>query len=376
MVEYRENERAWLAAIIESSDDAIIAKDLLGIVTGWNTAAERMFGYTSAEMLGTPLATIFPASRFDEEGMILARIRSGEHIEHYETERRHKDGRIFPVSVTVSPIRDAHGTLVGASNTTHDLSERAAHELRVQTLQAELAHVQRLTELGQFVSALAHEVNQPLTAMTNYLNACHHLIAAGDLAGLVGAITRIGDQRRRTTEIVRRISNFVRKRDLRLQEENLADLVDETIELTRNTARGEDFEVSTAVHPSVAVHVDKVQFQQVLFNLLRNGIEATHGQMRREINVSASLSSDQVVEVRVSDSGPGLSEDVKAKLFQPFVTTKPNGMGIGLSVCRTIIEAHGGQLWANTSAHGGAVFYFTLTGALIAQSSPIQDAPD
>ncbi len=374
MLEYRENERAWLAAIIESSDDAIIAKDLLGIVMGWNAAAERMFGYTSGEMLGHPLAKIFPPGRINEEGMILRQISSGEHIEHYETERRHRDGRIFPVSVTVSPIRDADGILVGASNITHDLSERAAHEVRVRELQAELAHVQRLTELGQFVSALAHEVNQPLTAMTNYLGVCRRLVVAGDVAGLAGAIGRIEDQAKRTKDIVQRIGNFVRKRDLQLQEENLAKMINETIELTRSTARGEDFVVSAVVHPSIAVHVDKVQFQQVLFNLLRNGIEATRGQTRREINVSARLSSDQLVEVRVADSGPGLSEDVKARLFHPFVTTKPNGMGIGLSVCRTIIEAHGGQLWTDTSSPGGAIFYFTLMRASIEQSSPIPDA--
>lgn len=376
MAEDHENERAWLAAIIESSDDAIIAKDLLGIVTGWNPAAERMFGYTSAEMLGRPLAPIFPATRISEEDLILTRIGRGERIERYETARRHKDGHILPVAVTVSPIRDPLGNLVGASNITHDLSERESHETRVRTLQAELTHAQRLTELGQFVSALAHEVNQPLAAITNYLNACRHLIAAGNFSSLIGAIGRIEEQTNRTKEIVQRIRDFVRKRDLKLQEENLAQMIDETIELTRNTARDEDFEIRAAVHSSLVVHADKVQVQQVLFNLLRNGIEATHGQTTREINVSARLSGDDVVEVSVADSGPGLSEDVKGKLFQPFVTTKPHGMGIGLSVCRAIIEAHGGQLWASTSTPGGAVFYFTLMRRSSGSPGSMPNTPD
>ena len=277
MSEGRHNEQTWLAAIVESSEDAIIAKDLRGIVTGWNAAAERLFGYGSAEMLGRPLTVIFPAHRLDEEAMILERIARGDRVEHYETERQRKDGGVFPVSVTVSPIRDADGNLVGASNITRDLSEREAHEARVRQLQNELAHVQRLTELGQFVSALVHEVNQPLTAMTNYLNASRRLIAAGNLAGVSGAIDRIEGQARRTREIVQRIRDFVRKRDLELRAENLAQVVDETIELTRNTARGDDFQVKTEVHPSVVVHVDKVQVQQVLFNLMRNGIEAMRG---------------------------------------------------------------------------------------------------
>src|SRR5262249_22199081 len=157
----------------------------------WNASAERLFGYTAAEMLGRPLRVIFPPHQVGEETMILERVARGERVEHYETERQCKDGRVIPVSVTVSPIRGAAGNVVGASNITGDLSERVAQEEHVRQLQAELTHVQRLTELGQFVSTLVHEVNQPLAAMTNYLNASLRLIAAGNIAGAAGVIDRI-----------------------------------------------------------------------------------------------------------------------------------------------------------------------------------------
>jgi two-component system, LuxR family, sensor kinase FixL len=356
-------QQAWLAAIIEGSEDAIIAKDLAGIVTGWNAAAERLFGYSSVEMLGCPLTVIFPASRLHEETMILGRIARGERVEHYETERQHKDGRIFPVSVTVSPIRNAEGDLVGASNITRDLTEREAQERRVRELQSELVHVQRLGELGQLVSALAHEVNQPLTAITNYLNACRRLAAAGNLAAITPALQKIADQTQRTHEVVQRIRAFVKKRDIELRAENLSEMVSEAVELTRDSTRGEGVKLRTKVSAAVRVEADRIQVQQVLFNLMRNGIEATQGRPRREISIDAVAMELGIVRVSVADSGPGLAAEVQSRLFQPFVTTKPNGMGVGLSVCHAIIEAHGGRLWAENAANAGAVFRFTLKEA-------------
>lgn len=354
------SDQAWLAAIIESSDDAIIAKDLNGIVTAWNAAAERLFGYTAGEILGRPLTVIFPARRTHEEAAILQRIARGERIEHYETERSHKDGRIFPVSVTVWPVRDASGKLTGASNITRDLSERDAHARRIRELQSELVHAQRLNELGQFISALVHEVNQPLTAIRNYLGACRRLTAAGNLGGVESALTHVEDQAKRTQDIVQRIRNFVRKRDVDMRTENLAELVGEAIEITRASARGEDISIIADVHPGTSVHVDKVQVQQVLFNLMRNGIEAMHGRPKREIRIAARSAGDDMIEVSLADTGPGLPEAIRDRLFQPFVTTKETGMGIGLSVCRTIVETHGGRLWAEASSGEGAVFRLTL----------------
>jgi PAS domain S-box-containing protein len=203
--------RARLAAIVESSDYPIISKDLRGIVTSWNTAAERLFGYAATEMIGQPITMIFPVDRIDEEVILLARVARGEQVERYETLRRHKDGRIISVSVTISPIRNASGNIIGASKIIHDLTERDARERRIQELQTELAHVQRITELGQVVSALVHEVNQPLTAISNYVNASRRLFATGRTEQVQNALRQIATQTNRARQIVQRIREFVKK---------------------------------------------------------------------------------------------------------------------------------------------------------------------
>ena len=169
-----------LAAIVKSSDDAIIAKDLNGVILSWNRAAERLFGYTASEVFGKPITIIFPPDRLEEEAAILKQIGRGERVNHYETARCHKDGQIIDVAVTISPIRDASGKVTGASTILRDLTGRNIRDQQILELQAELAHVQRLNELGQVVSTLVHEVNQPLTAISNYVNACRRLVKTGD----------------------------------------------------------------------------------------------------------------------------------------------------------------------------------------------------
>ena len=359
-----DNAHLLLAAIIGSSNDAIVSKDLSGIVTSWNRAAEHLFGYAAAEMVGQPITTIFPADRVDEEAAILARIAHGETVDRYETVRRHKDGQAVSVSVTISPIRDADGTIVGASKIIRDLTEREVQERRIRELQVELAHVQRLTELGQVVSALVHEVNQPLTAIGNYVNACRRLMASGRQEQLQGALQQIGDQTDRARQIVQRIREFVKKRDVQMRAEHLPQVIDEIVNLTEASVRQEGLRITTHIDPMAsAAEIDKVQVHQVMFNLMRNSIEAMQGQTKRELAVRTKPAEGGMLEISVADIGPGIPDDVRGKLFQPFVTTKPAGMGIGLSVCRTIVETHGGRLWAEDNPGGGTVFRFTLRRA-------------
>ena len=303
-----------------------------------------------------------------EEAAILERVCRGERIDHYITERRRKDGQIIRVAVTISPLRDSAGRTLGASKIVRDLTEHDTHEQRVRELQAELVHVQRLSEMGQFISALVHEVNQPLTAISNYLGACRRLAASGNQAGLDLALDRIEGQAQRTRDIVQRIRNFVRKRQVSLRPENLSEVVDEAIALARVIEPDEGLKLSVSVDRDALVHIDRIQVQQVLFNLLRNGIEAMQGQASREIVVAAGPGDAGMIEISVADSGPGLSPAVRDKLFQPFVTTKAEGMGMGLSVCRTIVEAHAGQMWAEADCSGGAVFRFTLRAVPIVVS--------
>jgi two-component system sensor kinase FixL len=356
-----DEAQSRLAAIVESSNDAIVSKDLLGSVTSWNRAAEQLLGYTAAEMIGQPITTIFLPDHLHEEATILARIENGQRVDRYETVRRHKDGRQIAVSVTVSPIRDARDIVVGASTIIQDLSEREAHERRIRELQTELAHVQRLSELGQVVSALVHEVNQPLTAIGNYVNASRRLLIAGNQEQLQGALKQIGDQTDRARQIVQRIRDFVKKDEPQMRSEHLLQVIDEIVNLTEASVRQDGLRITTYVDPSaLAAEIDKVQVHQVMFNLMRNAIEAMHGQPRCELAVMAKPTEGGMLEISVADKGPGLPYQMRDKLFQPFITTKPNGMGIGLSVCRTIVETHGGRIWVDDNPGGGTVFRFTV----------------
>ena len=359
----KDQVRARLAAIVESSDDAIISKDLSSIVTSWNAAAERLFGYSASELIGQPITALFPPDRIDEETEILRRIANGERVEHFETLRRHKDGHDIAVSVSISPIRDAKGTVIGASKIVRDLTERDTREQRIRDLQTELAHVQRLTELGQVVSTLVHEVNQPLAAIGNYVNACRRLLRSGKADQVADALEKIAGQTERARQIVQSIRDFVRKGEQHLQRENVPQVIDEIVALTEASVRGHEVRFNTDFHPeALYAEIDKVQVHQVLFNLMRNGIEAMQGP-RREVALATRPANGGMVEVSVADTGSGLSEEIRLKLFQPFVTTKPNGMGVGLSVCRGIIEQHGGRLWAEDNPGGGTVFRFTVRAA-------------
>ena len=350
-----------LAAVVESSDDAIIAKDLNGVILSWNRAAERLFGYTASEVFGKSITIIFPSDRLEEEASILSQIGRGERVDHYETARRRKDGQIIHVSVTASPIINASGKVTGVSTTMRDLTGRNIRDQQILELQAELAHVQRLNELGHVVSTLVHEVTQPLTAISNYVNACRRLIKTGDQERIQSVLQRITDQTNRTRGIVERLRDFVKKRDVQMRAETLSQVIEEAIALTRVSVRdgGLRFTVKTDP-PGVQVEIDKVQVQQVLFNLLRNAIEAMQDQPKRQLVVATSVVQGGMVEISVADSGPGLVDEVRAKLFQPFVTTKVHGMGVGLSVCRAIVEWHAGRLWADDNPSRGTVFRFTV----------------
>jgi two-component system, LuxR family, sensor kinase FixL len=218
-----------------------------------------------------------------------------------------------------------------------------------------------LNELGQVVSTLIHEVNQPLTAMSNYVNACHRLVKTGDQEQIQSVLQRITDQTTRTRGIVERLRDFVKKRDVQMRAENLSQVIKEAVALTRASVQDRGLPLSVeADHQGVQVEIDKVQVQQVLFNLLRNAIEAMQDQPKRELVVATRLVQGRMVEISVADTGPGLEAEVRAKLFQPFVTTKAHGMGVGLSVCRAIVESHGGRLWADDNPRGGTIFRFTL----------------
>jgi two-component system sensor kinase FixL len=275
--------------------------------------------------------------------------------------RRRKDGSTFPASLTISPIHDESGLIIGASKILRDLSERHDREQRLRDAHSELFHVQRLTELGQLVSALVHEVNQPLAAIGNYASAGRRLMKAGNADATQAALQKITEQTDRAHQIIQRLRNFVKKGDSEKRPEDLPAMIQDAVALALVSLAKEQIAFESRVQPEAAqVAADRVQIQQVLFNLLRNAMEAMEHSARRQIVVSAAPSGTGMVEVSVTDTGPGLPAAIRANLFHPFVTTKASGMGVGLSICRSIVESHGGRLWAEDNPGGGTAFRFTL----------------
>ena len=353
-----------LASIVDSSDDAIISMDLSGVITSWNEGAERLYGYAANELVGLSIATIVPADRQDEEPDIFNRIERGERIAHFETQRLRKDGSVVDVSLTVSPMRNAAGAVTGVSKIARNIGVRKAHELRIGELQGELLHATRLVSTGQLGAALAHELNQPLTAILNYAGVLQELgtTAPGSEGQVLREVVeRIIDQTKRAGEIIRRLRSFVAKRDPDRQVQDVNGTVEESLTLGLVGAAHGNVTLRTSLATGLPpVFIDRVQIQQVMINLLRNAVEAMHSTSRRELSVSTMRDDDEHVRVSVADTGPGLPVEIAATLFQPFMTTKEQGLGIGLSICRSIVESHEGRLWTEPNEGGGTVFHFRL----------------
>jgi len=477
--------------MVSSSDDAIVGKNIDGIVTDWNIGAQKIFGYSAEEMVGQPIAKLLPPGLEDEERQILSKISAGQKINHFETRRLRKDGAVIDVSVTISPVYDDDGLVIGASKVARDITaakasqralkeseahlrsvletipdamvvidtkgiiqsfsataeklfgyqakdaigqnvsmlmpnpyraqhdsflsrylqtgerriigigrlvvgqrkdgstfpmeltvgemrlgerrfftgfvrditERAQTQQRLQDLQAELIFMSRFTALGEMASTLAHELNQPLTAAASYLNGARRLLDAGDAGKIsvaTNAIDHAADQMLRAGQIIKRLREFVSRGESQRQPEDLRKLIEEASALALVGIKQMGTRVSSDFGAGGMVLVDKIQIQQVLLNLMRNAIEAMQNTTRRELVISTRSFRPDIIEVAVADTGSGISPEIAAKLFQPFVTTKQHGMGVGLSISRTIVEAHGGRLWAEPNPGGGTIFRLTL----------------
>jgi two-component system sensor kinase FixL len=245
-----------------------------------------------------------------------------------------------------------------------DLTERQQTEARLQELQSELVHISRLTAMGEMASTLAHELNQPLSAIANYMKGSRRLLegSADERSTMIReAMDKAGDQAVRAGEIIRRLRDFVARGESERRVESIAKLVEEASALALVGVKDQGVRVRFQFDPTVdLVLADKVQIQQVLLNLMRNAVEAMDQSPKRELVLSTASEEDEMVVITVADTGQGMSDDVRGQLFQPFFTTKRHGMGVGLSICRTIVEAHGGRIWADARTNGGTAFSFTL----------------
>jgi two-component system, LuxR family, sensor kinase FixL len=373
--EHKRTERALrarerhLQSILETVPDAMIVIDEQGLMQSFSTAAERLFGFQASEVIGHNVSLLMPEPDRSRHDGYLERYRStGERhiigVGRVVTGRR-KDGSTFPMHLSVGEMHA--GSERHFTGFVRDLTERQETQTKLQELQSELVHVSRLTAMGEMATTLAHELNQPLAAISNYLRGSRRLLEArGDpgLATVQDALGKGAEQALRAGQIIRRLRDFVTRGETEKRVERLSKLVEEASALALVGARERGVRVELTIGPEVdMVIVDRVQVQQVLVNLLRNAMDAMQDASRRELSISVVPVGGDMVEVAVADTGPGISDEIKAKLFQPFVTSKQHGMGVGLSISRTIVESHGGNLWAEPHEGGGAIFRFTVPAA-------------
>jgi PAS domain S-box-containing protein len=365
ITERKRGERALLslAAIVESSDDAIVSKDLRGIIVSWNAAAQRIFGYTEAEAVGQPITIIIPPELHNDEVQFLKRLQAGEHIGHYETIRVTRQGKRVHVSLTISPISNSKGEVVGASKIARDITDRKRAEHSLHEARAELAHVTRALAMGELVGSIAHEVNQPLTGVVTNANYALREFGSGkpNLENVREAIAEIVEEGTRASAVISRIRGLLKKGAPENVELDINDVIQEVIVLVRNDAAQCHVQVQFDRASNLPrVPGDRVQLQQVLINLTMNGIEAmcTVTDRPRVLNIKSAKQAEGVL-VLIQDSGIGLDPKLVDRIFEPFFTTKQQGIGIGLSISRSIIESHGGHLWAEPGSQG-ALFQFTL----------------
>jgi len=359
---------ALLQSILDTVPDALIVIDAQGVVESFSATAERMFGYSSADVCGRNVSMLMPAPYRGEHDRYIERYRRTREPRMIGNMReltgQRSDGSVFPMELSVGEVLHADRQLF--TGFVRDISERRAADVRLQELRSELLHVSRLSEMGQMATTVAHELNQPLSAISNYMKGGIRLIENGGdlpLPLLREAMERAAEQAIRAGQIIRRLRDFVSRGETERRFEPVSSLVAEAAELARLGIKQKDVRIEVGDDPpDAAILADKIQIQQVLFNLLRNAAEAVAEQAHGVIGLDSRLDGDDIL-ISVTDNGPGLPDEVQERLFQPFVSTKKSGMGVGLSICHTIIVAHRGRLWAEAKPGGGTIFRIVLPRA-------------
>lgn len=388
---------AHLRSILETVPDAMVVIDEHGHILSFSAAAERMFGFSEDDVLGENVSMLMPSPDRERHDSYLERyMRTGERriigIGRVLT-ARHRDGATFPIELSVGEARIGDDRVF--TGFVRDLTERQEAELRVHDLQSVLAHVQRVSEMGTLATSLAHELNQPLTAIANYVETARDLLEksaeniltireAMDDATIDGSSTTPGlleenaetiavvrealdecaSQSVRAGQIVRRLRDFISRGESERRIESLQRLITEASALALVGAGDQNVEVDVRLDPVAdRVLVDRIQIQQVLLNLIRNAIEAMEDSPVRRLLIYSEREASGLIRIAVADSGPGLAPDVAKHLFEAFRSTKESGMGLGLSISATIVAAHGGRIWAEPSKLGGTAFHFTVIDA-------------
>ena len=386
IAELQEGElaRSRLAAIVESAEDAIISKTLEGIVTSWNAGAQRMFGYTADEIIGRPITVLIPPGHSDEEPQILSRLRRGERIEHYETQRVRKDGSIIDLSLTVSPIRDRSGTIIGASKVARDISDRkrweeierrALRQAQEARQQAEAAN--RVKD--EFLATVSHELRTPLTAVVGWVR----MLRAGQLDSrrTEKALEVIDRNIRSQAQLIEDLLDISRitMGKLRLDVRPILpnDVIRAAVESVAFAAEAREILIQQILDSGIGpIRGDFERLQQVVWNLLSNAIKFTPKGGRVQIVLERVNSH---VEIRVSDNGKGIDPEFLPHIFQRFtqadtvITRRQGGLGLGLAIARSIIELHGGSIAAHSEGREkGSTFVLSLPIMAITHERPTE----
>ena len=351
--EREEQYSAQLRAIVESSEDAIISKDLDGTIRSWNHGAEQIFGYTAEEAIGKPMSLLVPPELSHEESDIIERIRGGGHVNHFETTRVCKDGRQIDVSLTISPIRDAGGRIVGASHIARDISERKEFE-------EQMRQAQKLESLGVLAGGLAHDFNNLLTGVVGNASLVLEEIPGDHPAH--ARVIEIINASERAAVLVKQMLAYAGKGRFVVQQLDLSRQISEIVPLIR-ASLGPGAVLDLHLAPELPmIEADPAQIQQLIMNLSINAGEAV-GSAAGKISITTAAresDSERQVVLEVSDTGCGMDEDTKARIFDPFFTTKFTGRGLGLAAVLGIIRAHRGSISVESSPGNGSTFTVVL----------------
>lgn len=355
-----------LQSVLDTVPDATVVIDAHGIMQSFNTSAVRQFGYSVEEAVGQNVSMLMPGpNREQHDGYLNRYLTTGEKriigSDRVVVGRR-KDGSSFPMKLAVGQTRV--GDRIHFTGFIRDLTEREESEAQLEQARNELTRLARVNELGEMASTLAHELNQPLSAIANYVQGCRRMLERLDdepASRMRGALDETAKQALRAGDIIRHLREFVTRGDTERRPEDIKRLIEEAgaLALVGSRERGIKPVFEFGAGDDVVI-ADRVQIQQVLINLMRNAMEAMRDSETKTLTVTTRSGDEGRLIVTVADTGPGIADDIAPQLFQPFVTSKANGMGVGLSISRRIIESHGGELTVQRNEAGGATFTFTL----------------
>jgi two-component system, LuxR family, sensor kinase FixL len=365
-----EEREAILRASLDAVPNATVVIDELGVITTFNHAAELLFGWTAHDICGQNVETLMPKAYADaHDGHVQRYLQTGERRVMGSSRQlvgQRKDGAEFPMELRIAEVRiNKRRYFTGV---VRDLSTMREAERRSDELHAQLTQIWSLNSMGEMASVLAHELNQPLSAVANYLRAARTLIANLEIDedDLIDAVSRAGDQAVRAGEIIRTMRDLATRGGTEQKPESLSAILGEIEFIVGLMVRDAGARVVYDLYQGAdTVLADRIQIQQLVVNLVRNAIDAVSKFPDREIKISSRPDADGKLLTTVEDSGPGVDTTVMGRVFQPLASTKPTGMGLGLSICRAIVENHGGRIWVEPSPLGGAAFSFVLarTGA-------------